>query len=124
MGKLEERLQVILDVLKKDGFFVDDHNGSNTSLTNKNFFKLVIAKWWRARRPEDCELVPLFDCRGCSVNPLYLDKQDGHVHLSTGSIGGVVVHNNIDRYNQDRIDNPHFSQDRLILVYDPEAEVV
>lgn len=121
MAKLNEELQIILDTLKKDGFFIDNHNGEKTNLTG-GYFDLIIAKWYRARRPEDCELVPLFDCRGCSVNPLYLDK-DGHVHLSTGSIGGVVVYNDIAKYNQDRIDNPHFMQDRLELVWDPTEEV-
>ena len=57
-----------------------------------------------------------------SVNPLYL-SEDGEVHLSTWSCGGVVDYRPgetkeeaVARYNASRDENPLWSQDRLSIL--------
>ena len=122
MAKLNEELQNILNVLKKNSGYIDNHDGKFHKL-DEGPWKLLIVKFTRLRRPDEMELCPVFVCRGCSVNPFYYDNKDNQVHLSTGSIGGVVYYGDIEKYNREHMENECWSKDRLDLVWDPVEEV-
>ena len=117
--KLNAECKAVLDALKKNNGYIDDHDNKFHTLT-QGPWDMFVVRFSRLRRPEDQELCPIFVCRGCSVNPFYLDD-DGQVHLSTGSIGGVVIGGNIDIYNREHLENEYWSKDRLDFVYDPST---
>lgn len=115
--ELNAKCKQILAVLKQNDGYVDNHD--------KQFHNLVQGPWlmfivkFTRLRSEIQELCPIFICRVCNVNPFYYDNKDGQVHLSTYSIGGVVINGNIDEYNRDHLENEHWSKDRLDFIYYP-----
>ena len=118
MAKLNAECKQILDALKRNNGYVDNHDKQFHKLTDGPW-RMFVVKFSRLRRPEEQELCPIFVCRGCSVNPFYYDTEDGQVHLSTCSIGGVVINGNIETYNREHLENECWSKDRLDFVYDP-----
>lgn len=74
----EEFTSIMLSLANNGNVIVDDHgNGNETrTLTHVGMYK--------------GKCVPLLDGKNFCINPLTLDS-DGTVHLSTWSIGGVVL---------------------------------
>ena len=117
---LNEKCQKILRALKRDAGFIDDHDEEFHPLVDDKYrYPLVVVKYYRIGRPEEDELCPVYNCRGCSVNPFYMGE-DGKVHLSMWSIGDVVYNGNIDKYNKDQ--EEYEWSDRLEVIYDPEDD--
>ena len=118
MLNLDSVCKEILSVLKRNGGYVDNHDHKFHKI-DEGPWNMFVVKFSRLRRPDEMELCPVFVCRGCSINPFYMDYNDGQVHLSTGSIGGVVYYGDIEKYNKDHLENECWSKDRLDLVWDP-----
>ena len=76
--------------------YIDDHDHNNVI---HQIDDVVIHV--RGLNFEEAEVCPHFPNTHYSVNPFYIDDEDGYVHLAMGSIGGVVRNGDIDQYNRE-----------------------
>ena len=119
---LNEELQEIMSQLLADKFFINDHNSGDEKLPLSNWAIVKLTK-----EDGEEELCPAsMDAFVTCMNPLYIGK-DGHVHLSTWSVGGNLWNLDIERYNRefspDNKDGYHVNQ-HLEMVYNPDDELV
>lgn len=86
----------IMNHIFTDGY-LDDHD--NKRVRPSDIYQVG---FWTNFRAE--QIVPIFKGSFC-INPFYVDKEDGNIHLNTCSCGGTVIGGNIDRFNHEMSPN-------------------
>ncbi len=122
INEIMQEQEKIMVIYKKDGFIVNDHNSGTEHMPISDWAIVRLYELDKAGNVCSLDLCPVatFTFVTC-LNPLYIGK-DGHVHLSTCSIGGNIWNMDIDRYNwefsPENDDGYHVNQ-KIEIVYDP-----
>ena len=127
INEIMREQEQIMAIFKKDGYIINDHNSGTEKMPLRNWAVVRLYEYDRdSLEVSAVELCPvaMFSFVTC-LNPLYIGK-DGHVHLSTWSVGGNLWNLDIDRYNREfspsNKDGWH-SYQKVELVFDPEEGV-
>lgn len=116
----------IMSIYKKDGFIINDHNSGTEKMPISDWAVVRLYEYDYAGNLNGIDLCPVatFSFVTC-LNPLYIGE-DGHIHLSTWSVGGNLWNLDIERYNREfspeNKDGYHSIQ-RVELVFDPKEGV-
>ena len=125
--EIMEEQEKIMSIYEKDGYIVNDHNSGTEHMPISDWAVVRLYELDKAGNVRGLELCPVatFTFVTC-LNPLYIGG-DGHVHLSTWSVGGNVWNMDIERYNREfspENNNGYHVNQRIELVFDPSASAV
>ena len=122
IGEVHKEQEKIMGIYEEEGYIIKAHNSGTEKMHRYDWAVVRLYELDKAGNVRGLELCPVatFSFVTC-LNPLYVGK-DGHVHLSTCSVGGNLWNMDIERYNREfspeNDDGYHVNQ-RVELVYDP-----